>query len=46
MLESWILSKLDPLRPAPLIIPRDPQRRIQPGAYVVHGWGEELNALR
>lgn len=40
MLESWILSKLDPLRPAPLIILRDPQRMIQPGAYAVHGWGE------
>jgi hypothetical protein len=40
MLDSWILSKLDPLRPAPLIILRDPQRMIQPGAYVVHGWGE------
>ncbi len=40
MLDQWILSKLDPLRPAPLIILRDPQRMIQPGAYVVHGWGE------
>ena len=37
---QWILSKLDPLRPAPLIILRDPQRMIQPGAYAVHGWGE------
>jgi hypothetical protein len=40
MLDQWILSKLDPLRPAPLIVLRDPQRMIQPGAYVVHGWGE------
>jgi hypothetical protein len=40
MLDQWILSKLDPLRPAALIILRDPQRMIQPGAYVVHGWGE------
>ena len=40
MLDQWILSKLDPLRPAPLIILRDPQRMIQSGAYVVHGWGE------
>jgi len=40
VIESWILSKLDPLRPAALIILRDPQRMIQPGAYVVHGWGE------
>ena len=40
MLESWVLSKLDPLRPAPLVILRDPQRMIQPGAYAVHGWGE------
>lgn len=41
MIESWILSKLDPLRPAPLIILRDPQRLIQPGARAVDGWAEE-----
>ena len=41
MIEPWILSKLDPLRPAPLIIVRDPQRLIQAGARAVHGWAEE-----
>jgi hypothetical protein len=41
MLEPWILDQLDPLRPAPLIILRDPQRMIQKGAYVVDGWGEQ-----
>ena len=41
MIESWILAKLEPLRPAPLIILRDPQRLIQPGAHAVDGWGEE-----
>jgi len=41
MIEPWILSKLDPQRPAPLIIVRDPQRMIQPGARAVHGWAEE-----
>ncbi len=41
MIEPWILSKLDPLRPAPLIILRDPQRMIQAGARAVDGWAEE-----
>lgn len=40
MLEQWILSKIDPLVRAPLIILRDPQRMIQPGAHVVDGWAE------
>jgi hypothetical protein len=30
MLDQWILSKLDPLRPTPLIIVRDPQRMVRP----------------
>ncbi|NLG51780.1 MAG: PglZ domain-containing protein, partial [Chloroflexi bacterium] len=40
MLEDWILSKLRPLTGAPLIILRDPQRMIQPGAMAVDGWAE------
>jgi len=41
MLEEWILSKIEPLEGAPLIILRDPQRMIRPGAHVVDGWAEE-----
>ena len=41
MIEDWILTKIDPHRRAPLIILRDPQRMIQPGAQVVDGWAEE-----
>jgi len=41
MIEQWILSKIEPLKRAPLIILRDPQRMIQPGAFVVDGWAEE-----
>jgi hypothetical protein len=41
MIEQWILSKIEPLKPAPLIILRDPQRMIQAGAYIVDGWAEE-----
>jgi hypothetical protein len=41
MIEQWILSKIDPLKRAPLIILRDPQRMIQSGAFVVDGWAEE-----
>jgi hypothetical protein len=32
---------IEPHKRAPLIILRDPQRVIQPGAHVVDGWGEE-----
>ena len=39
-IESWILAKIDPLKPAPMIILRDPQRIIQRGAFVVDGWAE------
>jgi hypothetical protein len=41
MIEEWILSKIEPLKRAPLIILRDPQRMIQPGDFVVDGWAEE-----
>ena len=41
MIEDWVLSKLEPLNGAPLIILRDPQRMIVPGAVVVDGWAEE-----
>ena len=41
MIEQWILSKIEPLKPAPLIILRDPQRMIQAGAHVVDGWADE-----
>ena len=41
MIEQWILDKIEPHRRAPLIILRDPQRMIKPGAQVVDGWAEE-----
>ena len=41
MIEQWILDKLEPLKPAPLIILRDPQRMILRGAHVVDGWAEQ-----
>jgi len=41
MIERWILDKIEPLKPAALIILRDPQRMILAGAYVVDGWAEE-----
>ena len=41
MIEQWILEKIEPHKQAPLIILRDPQRVIQPGARVVDGWAEE-----
>jgi len=41
MLETWILSKIEPLKSSPLIIMRDPQRMIQRGAHVVDGWAVE-----
>jgi hypothetical protein len=41
MIEQWILSKIEPLKRAPVIILRDPQRMIQPGAFVVDGWAEQ-----
>jgi len=41
MIEQWILDKIEPHKRAPLIILRDPQRVIQPGAHVVDGWAEE-----
>ena len=41
MIEQWILSKIEPHKRAPLIILRDPQRVIQPGAHVVDGWAEK-----
>lgn len=41
MIEQWILDKIEPHKRAPLILLRDPQRMIQPGAHVVDGWAEE-----
>ena len=41
MLDSWMLSKLEPINGCPLIILRDPQRMILRGAHVVDGWAEE-----
>lgn len=41
MIDSWILSKLEPLTGHPVIILRDPQRMIVQGAHVVDGWAEE-----
>ncbi|MBP9040959.1 MAG: PglZ domain-containing protein [Anaerolineaceae bacterium] len=41
MLESWILSKIDTLKNSSLIILRDPQRMIRPGARAVDGWAQE-----
>ncbi len=41
MLESYILSKLEPLKDEPIILLRDPQRMIQRGARAVDGWAEE-----
>lgn len=41
MIEQWVLEKIDPLKKEPLIILRDPQRMIQPGAHVVDGWAEQ-----
>jgi len=38
MIEPWTLSKLDSLRPAPLIVVRDLLRMLRPGAQAVHGW--------
>jgi hypothetical protein len=41
MIETWILSKIEPLKRASLLILRDPQRLIQRGDLVVDGWAEE-----
>jgi hypothetical protein len=41
MIEQWILDKVEPHKRALLILLRDPQRVIQPGAQVVDGWSEE-----
>ena len=41
MIDSWILSKLEPLEGKPVIILCDPQRMIVSGAHVVDGWAEE-----
>jgi hypothetical protein len=41
MLDSWMLSKLEPLNGCPLIILRDPQCMILRGAHVVDGWAAE-----
>ena len=40
MIEEWILSKIEPLAGRPLIVLRDPQRMVQPGAIAVDGWAE------
>ena len=41
MLESYILSKLESIKNSSLIILRDPQRMIRPGARAVDGWAQE-----
>lgn len=41
MIEQWVLEKIEPLKQNRLIILRDPQRILQPGAHAVHGWAEE-----
>ena len=41
MIEQWILNKLEPLKNKPIILLRDPQRMILPGARAVDGWAEE-----
>ena len=41
MLESWIISKLEALNGAPILILRDPQRMILRGAQAVDGWAEQ-----
>jgi len=37
MLDSWMLSKLEPLNGCPLIILRDPQRLSQGGDFALSG---------
>ena len=37
MIEQWILNKLEPLKNNPIILLRDPQRMILPGARAVDG---------
>lgn len=41
MIETWILSKLEPYRKERLILLRDPQRMIRSGARAVDGWAQE-----
>lgn len=41
MLESWILSKLEPYKQSRMVILRDPQRMIRTGARAVDGWALE-----
>jgi len=41
MLESWILSKLELYKQSHVVILRDPQRMIRPGARAVDGWAQE-----
>jgi hypothetical protein len=41
MLETYILSKLELIKNSSLIILRDPQRMIRPGARAVDGWAQE-----
>jgi hypothetical protein len=41
MLESWILTKLEPLKTSLVILLRDPQRMIRPGAHAVDCWAME-----
>jgi hypothetical protein len=41
MIDQWILAKIEPRKNDPLLILRDPQRMLQPGARVVDGWAEE-----
>ncbi len=41
ILESFILMKLELQKSSPMIILRDPQRMIRPGARAVDGWAQE-----
>lgn len=41
MLETWILSKLEPYKQSRMVILRDPQRMIRTGARAVDGWALE-----
>jgi hypothetical protein len=41
MIDAWILDKLAPLKPSPLMVLRDPQRMIRPRARAVHTGAEE-----
>jgi len=41
MIQQWVLEKIDHLRNERLILVRDPQRMIRPGAQAVDGWAKD-----